>query len=282
MRKTLLLIAGLVMTSAASAATFSCRYFSIDTPDDSWQVVQDRALGEMGARMMVSRNDGTTGLTHLARIDYIDRPFTPESYLKSQVADRRDNFTHSATGISTIADTTFAGYDARCIKFSKEANGGIYNFVAIAFNVSFGTMFIIQGQQSDAASIVGRITSSVKPVQASQPASLEQLVAAAKASLSRRHAVWDDGGEKLISVSLPDTATVQLDLEVPFIQADAIVVPTFVQTKRKQWIKHRKEVMLRCSIIDMAVKEGRSIRYVYRDSKGVEIGSMLIMPEEVR
>lgn len=282
MKRTTLFLSSLFIAATAIASTFSCKYFTVDTPDDSWQVTQDHGLGEMGARMMVSRNDGTTGLTHLARIDYVDRPFTPASYLKAQVVDRRDNFTHSAVDISAVTDTVFAGYQAQCVKFNKDANGAVYHFEAIAFNAGFGTVFIIQGQQDDAAAIVGRITSSIKPAVPQQPATIEQLAEASKASLSRRHAVWDDGGEKLTAVSLPDDNTVQLNIEVPFITVDAIVVPTFIQTKRKQWIKHRKDVALRCSIVDMAVKAGRSIRYMYHDSKGQEIGSMLILPEEVR
>ncbi len=268
--------------ATAWGAQFSCKYYTIDTPDDSWQVAQDHALGEMGARMMVSRNDGTNGLTHLARIDYIDRPFTPASYLTSQVVNRRDNFTHSAINISALGDTTFAGYQAKRVKFNKEANGTTYDFTAIAFNAGWGTFFIIQGQQDDAAAIVGRVTSSVKPAVAGQPATLDELVAASKSSLSRRRAVWDDGGEKLIAVSLPDTSTVQLDIEVPFVTAEAINLPVFIQTKRRQWIKHRKEVALRCGIVEMAVASGRSIKYVYHETKGQEIGTMLILPEEVR
>lgn len=279
----LLAIAALASSATMWATSFSCKYFAIDTPDDSWEVTEDHALGEMGARMMVARNDGTKGLTHLARIDYVDRPFTPESYLTSQVVNRRDNFAHSATGISAVSDTTFAGYTAKYVKFNKEAYGSTYAFTAIAFNAGFGTYFIIQGQQSDAASIIGRVTASIKPVASLQPTTLAQLVEASKASLSRRPAVWDDGGEKLKSVSLPAEGNiVQLYIDVPFITVDAIVVPTFIQTKRKQWINHRKEVALRCGIVDMAVKEGRGIVYVYRDSKGEEIGTMLILPEEVR
>ncbi len=282
MKRTLLLAAACITAAATWATTYSCKYFAIDTPDDSWQIDQNHALGEMGARIMVSRNDGTNGLTHLARIDYIDRPFTPASYLQDQVVDRRDNFAHSAKEFSGIADTTFAGYAAKYVKFEKEANGTTYNFTAVAFNAGFGTVLVIQGQQSDAAAIVGRITSTIKPVVPAQPQTLGQLVEASKASLDKRRATWDDNGEKLISVTLPDATTVQLDMEIPFVTREAIVVPTFVQAKRKQWIKHRKEVALRCSIVEMAVKEGRSIKYVYHESKGAEIGSMLILPEEVR
>lgn len=282
MKRILLLAAAAIAAASTWATTYSCKYFSIDTPDDSWQVDENHALGEMGARIMVSRNDGTNGLTHLARIDYIDRPFTPASYLQAQVVDRRDNFTRSAKDMGAIADTTFAGYAAKYVKFAKDANGSLYNFTAVAFNAGFGTVFIIQGQQSDAAAIVGRITSTIKPVAAQQPTSLEMLVAESKASLAKRRATWDDNGEKLIAVSLPDSATVQLDMEIPFVTRDAIVVPTFVQTKRKQWIKHRKEVALRCSIVDMAVKENRSIKYVYHETKGDELGTMLILPEEVK
>ena len=283
MKRSLLVLAGAcLMALQATAATYECKYFTIDTPDDSWQVTKDHALGEMGARMMVSRNDGTNGLTHLARIDYIDRPFTPASYLTSQVVNHRDNFTHSAQDISAIADTTFAGYAAKYVKFSKNANGSDYNFTAIAFNVAFATVFIIQGQQSDAAAIVGHITKTIKPVNPMQPATLEQLVEASAASLSRRRAVWDDGNERLISVTLPDSETVQLNIEAPFITRDAINITTFVQSKRKQWIKHRKDVALRCSIIDKAVAQGRKIKYVYYETKGQEIGTMLILPEEAK
>ena len=282
MKRSLLALGALITTLAATAATHSCQYFTIDTPDDSWTVTPDHGLGDMGARMMVSRNDGTQGLTHLARIDYVDRPFTPASYLTSQVVNKRDNFTHSAVNIGTIADTTFAGYNAKYVNFDKDANGSIYHFAAIAFNAGWGTYFIIQGQQDDAASIVGRITSSVKPVASVQLTSLAQLVEAGKESLARRRAAWDDGGEKLMAVSLPDDATVQLDIEVPFVTAEAIDLPTFIQTKRKNWIKHRKEVALRDGIIDLAKKEGRSIKYVYRETRGKEIGTMVILLEEIR
>ncbi len=282
MKRTLTLLAAVITAATTWAATHSCRYFTIDTPDDSWQVDDNHALGDMGARMMISRNDGTQGLTHVARIDYIDRPFTPASYLQSQLVEHRDNFARSASNFTAIADTTFAGYQAKWVKFVKEANGTTYHFTALAFNAGFGTVLVIQGQQADAPAIMGRITSSIKFSAPEQPTSLEQLVEASKASLQRRRATWDDNGEKLYAVSLPDSATVQLDMEIPFINRDAIEVTTFVQTKRKNWTKHRKELGLHCGIVDMAVREGRSIRYVYHETRGDELGTLLILPEEVR
>ncbi len=283
MKRTLtLLLTAVITATAMNAATHTCRYFTIDTPDDSWEVDDSHSLGDMGARIMISRNDGTQGLTHVARIDYVDRPFTPTSYLQSQIVEQRDNFARSADNFSQIADTTFAGYAARCVRFDKQANGSTYNFTAFAFNAGFGTVLVIQGQQDDAPAIVGRVTSTIQLVNPGQPANLEQLVAASKNSLKRRSATWDDNGEKLFDISLPDSATVQLDMEIPFIKRDDIDVTAFVQTKRKNWTKHRKELGLLCGIVDMAAREGRSIRYVYHESRGNELGTLLILPEEVR
>ena len=98
------------MSLAAVSTTIENRYFALTTPDDSWAVSDDEgAWSRMGARAMISRSDIRRVALDLARIDYLEMPFTPESYLKSQVVERKDIFCKNADSIGAITDTIMLG-----------------------------------------------------------------------------------------------------------------------------------------------------------------------------
>ena len=238
------------ITLAVLAATWLCgtattienAYFTLTTPDDSWLASNDGgALGSIGTRAMLSRSDASHAAIDLARIDYIDLAFSPQSYLKQEVLGQRDIFLHNATSLSEIGDTTFKDLPAKRVTFLKEANGYTYQCVALAFNAGYGTFFIIQGRRTGTPPIVGRVVKGMEfKCDTTQLTTVAQIVAAAANTLKRRSIPLTGGGNEVLkAVALPDSQTVELTVMLPYLKADAVEVPLFVQAKRDQWMKTR-------------------------------------------
>lgn len=266
---------------ATRAATIENKYFSLTTPDDSWSMNDDGgAWSRMGGRVMISRTDGTHAAMDLARIDYLEIPFTPESYLKSQVVQKRDIFCKSAQELSEVADTTLLGRPAKRIHFSKHANGHTYRCTATAMTVGFGTLFIIQGRQEGQPNVIGRVVNALQfKCDTTTLRGTAQLVAAAQRVL-KLHPIVTTGIDELKDVALPDSATIEFTVVAPYLTRDAVNVPMFVQSKRADWMRAQREATLTDVLLRTAMRERKLLRYVFVDDKSREIGTLLIMPEE--
>ena len=265
----------------ALATTIENRYFALTTPDDSWAVSDDEgAWSRMGARAMISRSDARRVALDLARIDYLEMPFTPQSYLQSQVVERKDIFCKSADSIGAIADTTMLGRPAKTVQFTKHANGHTYLCSATAMTVGFGTLCIIQGRQQGQPNVIGRVVSALEMrCDTTTLHGTEQLVKAAQRVL-KRHPLVSTGIDEMKAVSMPDTATLEFTVVAPYLTRDAVEVPLFVQAKRAEWFKARTQGTLTDLLLATAMDERKQLRYVYVDDKGHEIGTLLILPEE--
>jgi len=281
MRRLLTLTLLAMAAMVAVASTIENRYFTLTTPDDSWAVSDDAgAWSRMGARAMVSRSDLHRIALDLARIDYLEIPFTPDSYLRTQVVERKDIFCKTADSIGAITDTTMLGRPAKTIQFTKHANGHTYLCSATAMTVGFGTLFIIQGRQQGQPNVIGRVVNALQMrCDTTTLQGTAQLVQAAQRVL-KHHTLVSRGINEMKAVSMPDTATVQFTVVAPYLTRDAVDVPLFVQAKRAEWFKARNERALTDLLLATAMAERKQLRYVWVDDKGHEIGTLLILPEE--
>lgn len=281
MRRLLTLTLLAMAAMVAVASTIENRYFTLTKPDDSWAVSDDAgAWSRMGARAMVSRSDLHRIALDLARIDYLEIPFTPDSYLRTQVVERKDIFCKTADSIGAITDTTMLGRPAKTIQFTKHANGHTYLCSATAMTVGFGTLFIIQGRQQGQPNVIGRVVSALQMrCDTTTLQGTAQLVQAAQRVL-KHHTLVSRGINEMKAVSMPDTATVQFTVVAPYLTRDAVDVPLFVQAKRAEWFKARNERALTDLLLATAMAERKQLRYVWVDDKGHEIGTLLILPEE--
>lgn len=270
-----------VATLVAIASTIENRYFALTTPDDSWAVNDDGgAWSRMGARAMISRSDIHHVALDLARIDYLEMPFTPETYLQSQVVERKDIFCKSADSIGAIADTTMLGRPAKTVRFTKHANGHTYLCSATAMTVGFGTLCIIQGRQQGQPNVIGRVVNALQfRCDTTTLHGTAQLVKAAQRVL-KRHPLVSTGIDEMKAVAMPDTATLEFTVVAPYLTRDAVEVPLFVQAKRAEWFRARTQGTLTDLLLATAMHERKQLRYVYVDDKGREIGTLLILPEE--
>lgn len=265
----------------ALATTIENRYFALTTPDDSWAVSDDEgAWSRMGARAMISRSDARRVALDVARIDYLEMPFTPQSYLQSQVVERKDIFCKSADSIGAIADTIMLGRPAKTVQFTKHTNGHTYLCSATAMTVGFGTLCIIQGRQQGQPNVIGRVVGALEMrCDTTTLHGTRQLVKAAQRVL-KRHPLVSTGIDEMKAVSMPDTATLEFTVVAPYLTRDAVEVPLFVQAKRAEWFKARTQGTLTDLLLATAMDERKQLRYVYVDDKGREIGTLLILPEE--
>ena len=77
-----------------------------------------------------------------------------------------------------------------------------------------------------------------------------------------------------------DSSTVTLTVTVPYITKENVNVPVFVTTKRDAWFKQAPEALKFNLLLAAITRERKSLRYLYVDTKGKEIGTLLIVPEE--
>ena len=238
------------------------------------------AWSRMGARAMVSRSDLHRVALDLARIDYLEVPFTPESYLRTQVVARKDIFCKNADSMGAITDTTLLGRPAKTIGFTKHANGHTYVCSATAMTVGFGTLFVIQGRQQGQPNVIGRVVSALQMrCDTTTLQGTARLVQAAQRVL-KHHPLVSRGIDEMKSILMPDTATVEFTVVVPYLTRDAVDVPLFVQAKRAEWFKAHNENALTDLLLATAMAERKQLRYIFVDDKNKEIGTLLILPEE--
>lgn len=263
------------------ASTIENRYFALTTPDDSWAVSDDGgAWSRMGARAHISRSDLTQKALDLARIDYVEVPFTSESYLRSQVLQRRDIFCKGADSIGAIGDTILLGRAAQRVHFTKQANGHTYHCTAMAMTVGFGTLFVIQARQLGQPNVIGRVVSALQfKCDTTTLRGTAQLVPAAQHVL-KHHPLVSTGIDEMKWLAMPDSATLEFTVVAPYLTRQAVNVPLFVQAKRAEWFRAQREASLTDLLLATAMRERKQLRYVFVDDKGKEIGTLLILPEE--
>lgn len=263
------------------AATVENEFFTISTPDDSWFLANDDALRPYGARVDVTRLDARGATLELARIDYIEGAFDPTLYLQKQVVGKKDIFCHSATHITDIYTSTLAGFAAQGVGFKKVSNNYTYECEAMAFNAGYGTFLVIMAHRAGEPSLIGRIVGSIKCKTDVTPLSTTSLMVNAAQKVVAKHHLPIGNNEHLSGVELaPDTATLTLKVTVPYITKESVNVPAFVMTKRDAWFKQAPEALKFNLLLAAAVRERKMLRYLYVDTKGNEIGTLLIYPEE--
>ena len=263
------------------AATVENEFFTISTPDDSWFLANDDALRPYGARVDVTRLDARGATLELARIDYIEGAFDPTLYLRKQVVEKKDIFCQSATNITEVYPAAVAGFAAQGVGFKKVSNNYAYECEAMAFNASYGTFLVIMAHRSGEPSLIGRIVGSIKCKTDVTPLSTTSLMVSAAQKVVAKHHLPIGNNEHLSGVELaPDTATLTLKVTVPYITKESVNVPAFVMTKRDAWFKQAPEALKFNLLLAAAVRERKMLRYLYVDTKGNEIGTLLIYPEE--
>jgi len=267
---------------SAGAATVENEFFSITTPDDSWFLNNDDALRPIGARVDIARLDARGATLELARVDYIEGAFAPEAYLKMQVTGKKDVFCKTATDFTSITEYSLAGLTGKCVQFKKTSNNYNYDCEAVALNAGFGTFFIVMAHRADQPSLISRIMSTLKCKVDTTPLTTIQAYVNAASQVVKKHHLPIGNNEHLSGVELsPDSSTVTLKVTVPYITRDNVNVPAFVMTKRDAWFKQAHEALQFNLLLAQVANERKNLRYFYVDTKGNEIGTLMIMPEEL-
>ena len=257
-------MAAAVAIAPAHAATVENNFFKLTTPDDSWFLTNDDALRPYGARVDIARMDARGATLELARIDYIEGAFDPRLYLTHQVVEKKDVFCRAATNITAIYDSYLAGRECPCVQFNKRSNGYDYQCEAMVYNVGYGTCMVIMAHRAGTPSLVARIIDGItfKVDTATLTTSAQMVAAAQRVEMSK------------------DSTTVTLTVTVPYITKENVNVPVFVTTKRDAWFKQAPEALKFNLLLAAITRERKSLRYLYVDTKGKEIGTLLIVPEE--
>lgn len=282
MRRFFTILAAMVaLVPGAKAATVSNNFFSLTTPDDSWFLTNDDALRPYGARVDVARVDARGVTLELARIDYIEGAFDPLLYLTHQVLEKKDVFCRSATNFTSIYESYVAGHECQAVNFKKKSNNYDYDCDAMAYNVGFGTFMIITAHRAGNPTLVGRLIEGLKyNMDTTALKGTSQYVNAASQVVSHHHLPIGNN-EHLSGVEMSgDSSTVTLKVTVPYITRENVNVPVFVTTKRDAWFKQAPEALKFNLLLATATRERKQLRYFYVDTKGNEIGTLLIMPEE--
>lgn len=276
---TILAVATLVLS--AGSATVENEFFSITTPDDSWFLTNDDALRPYGARVDISRVDARGATLELARVDYIEGAFDPTLYLSRQVIGKKDVFCRTATNFGSIYDYSIAGFEGKCVEFKKSSNNYNYHCEAVSFNAGFGTFLIMMAHRDDQPSLITRIVSSLTCKVSTTPLTSTAGYVDAANKVVKRHHLPIGNNEHLSAVDLSaDSTTVSLTVTVPYITKENVNVPAFVMTKRDAWFKQAPEALDFNLLLATATRERKNLRYFYADTKGKEIGTLLILPEE--
>lgn len=273
----------LMMTVAlmGMAATVENEFFSISTPDDSWFLANDDALRPYGARVDVTRLDARGATLELARIDYIEGAFDPTLYLQKQVVGKKDIFCHSATEFTDIYPSTMAGFEAQSVGFKKSSNNYTYDCEAVAFTAGYGTFLVIMAHRTGDPSLIGRIVGTMRCKTNVTPLHTTSLMVQAAQKVVAKHHLPIGNNEHLSGVEMaPDTTTVTLKITVPYITKESVNVPAFVMSKRDAWFRQAPEALKFNLLLATATRERKLLRYLYVDTKGNEIGTLLIYPEE--
>ncbi|MBR2145886.1 MAG: hypothetical protein IJ925_00285, partial [Muribaculaceae bacterium] len=281
MKRILLIMALAVIGLNAVAATVENEYFKITTLDDSWFLTNDDALRPIGARVDIARMDAQGATLELARVDYMEGAFDPLMYINMQVVGKKDVFCRSASGFTEVYQTRMAGFDAQCVQFKKTSHNYSYDCEAYAFNVGYGTVLVLMAHRAGNPSLVGRLVDAMTfKVDTKQLTTSGEYVDAAS-KVVKRHHLPIGNNEHLSGVEMsPDSTTVTLKVTVPYITKENVNVPAFVMTKRDAWLKQAHEALRFNLLLASITRERKSLRYHYVDTKGNEIGTLLIVPEE--
>lgn len=270
-----------VVALMSQSATVENEFFSISTPDDSWFLANDDALRPYGARVDVTRLDAKGATLELARIDYIEGAFDPTIYLQKQVIEKKDIFCRAATDFTDLYSSTLAGFEAQSVGFKKSSNNYTYECEALAFNAGYGTFLVIMAHRTGDPSLIGRIVGTMKCKTDVTPLNTTSLMVKAAQAVVAKHHLPIGNNEHLSGVELaPDTATLTLKVTVPYITKENVNVPAFVMTKRDAWFRQAPEALKFNLLLATAARERKQLRYLYVDTKGNEIGTLLIYPEE--
>ena len=282
MKRYLSIIVALVaVTTTVGAATVENDFFRISTPDDSWFLTNDDALRPYGARVDIARVDARGATLELARVDYIEGAFDPHLYLTKQVVEKKDVFCRTATGFSDVYESRIAGYDCQSVHFKKSSNGYDYDCEAMTYNAGYGTFLIIMAHRSGSPSLVGRIVETMTYKFDTTPMTTSALLVAAARQVVMKHHLPIGNNEHLSGVDLSaDSSTVTLKVTVPYITKESVNVPAFVMTKRDAWFRQAPEALKFNLLLATITRERKNLRYLYVDTKGNEIGTLLIMPDE--
>lgn len=275
----IIVLAAVAMT--AGAATVENDFFRISTPDDSWFLTNDDALRPYGARVDIARVDARGATLELARIDYIEGAFDPRLYLTKQVVEKKDVFCRTATDFTDVYESRIAGYDCQSVQFKKSSNGYGYDCEAMTYNAGYGTFLIIMAHRSGNPSLVGRIVETMTYKFDTAPMTTAARLVAAAQQVVKKHHLPIGSNEHLSGVDLSsDSSTVTLKVTVPYITKENVNVPAFVMTKRDAWFRQAPEALKFNLLLAAITRERKNLRYLYVDTKGNEIGTLLIMPEE--
>ena len=281
MRRFITILALMAVTMGAAAATVENSFFKVTTLDDSWFLTNDDALRPYGARVDVARMDARGATLELARIDYIEGAFDPLLYLQHQVVEKKDVFCRSASNFTQIYSTVMAGYDAQCVQFKKTSNNYNYDCEAVTFNVGYGTVLVIMAHREGNPSLIGRVVDGISFKVDTTPITTSQQFVDAASKVVAQHHLPIGNNEHLCGVEMsPDSSTVTLKVTVPYITKENINVPAFVMSKRDAWFKQAPEALKFNLLLAKVTDERKNLRYHYVDTKGNEIGTLLIMPEE--
>ncbi len=271
----------MIVALMGMAATVENEFFTISTPDDSWFLANDDALRPYGARVDVTRLDARGATLELARIDYIEGAFDPTLYLQKQVVGKKDIFCHSATEFTDIYPSTMAGFEAQSVGFKKSSNNYTYDCEAVAFTAGYGTFLVIMAHRTGDPSLIGRIVGTMRCKTNVTPLHTTSLMVQAAQKVVAKHHLPIGNNEHLSGVEMaPDTTTVTLKITVPYITKESVNVPAFVMTKRDAWFRQAPEALKFNLLLATATRERKLLRYLYVDTKGNEIGTLLIYPEE--
>lgn len=272
----------MVMVALMSqAATVENEFFTISTPDDSWFLTNDDALRPYGARVDVTRLDARGATLELARIDYIEGAFDPTLYLQNQIVGKKDLFCRTATEITEIYDSGLAGFEAKGVGFKKTSNNYLYECEALAFNAGYGTFLVIMAHRTGELSLIGRIVGTMTCKTDLTPLTTTSMMVQAAKKVVTKHHLPIGNNEHLSGVDMiPDTTTLTLKVTVPYITKESVNVPAFVMTKRDAWFRQAPEALKFNLLLAIAARERKQLRYLYVDTKGNEIGTLLIYPEE--
>ena len=229
----------------------------------------------------MTRLDAKGATLELARIDYIEGAFDPTLYLQKQVVGKKDLFCHSATDFTDVYPSTMAGFEAQGVGFKKTSNNYTYECEALAFNAGYGTFLVITAHRAGEPSLIGRIVGSMKCKTDVTPLYTTPLMVQAAKKVVAKHHLPIGNNEHLSGVELaPDSATLTLKVTVPYITKESVNVPAFVMAKRDAWFRQAPEALKFNLLLAAATREHKQLRYLYVDTKGNEIGTLLIYPEE--
>lgn len=267
--------------ATALAADVTNEAFSISSPGDSW-VLHDLTptMRSIGSGVTITHYGSGDKAMELVGITSLDGAFDPAEYLDRQIVRRQDVFAKTASGLSAVADTTFAGFPAKIIHFAKQHGNTGFVCSAMAFNVGFTTFYIVQGHDADINPYTGTLLRSLKFNTDTARLYTAAHYAKAIAKVLKRHTLTIGRNEYLKAMEMPDSGTVAFTVTIPYLSRDNVEPDAFVASKRADFLKTLTTAygfnLFTRAIIDQKL----TFRYVYVDTKGKEIATMALTPAD--